>query len=245
DAGRTAEAVDLLHKTLNSVGVRLSGLSDEWIQQNQGVAMAAGQEAVTAIEEARRNGFLVTMAALLLTALLGFLTFRRIIVPIRALDTSVNTIAAGDYAQEVPFTTAHDETGGLARSIEILKQGAAAMEEQRWVNANAAKLAGDLQGASSLAEFGQRLLSGLVPALGGGVAGFYCFEEDSRLLRRIAAYSLADTAAAGDSFPVGEGLVGQCAQERRSLTLTHLPLGYLQIASGLGAAAPAQAIALP
>src|SRR4030095_158076 len=138
DTGRTPEAVNLLHTTLNTLGVRLSGVSDEWIQQNQGVAMAAGQEAVTAIEEARRNGFLVTIIALLLTGVLGFLTLRRIIVPIRALDTSVKTIAAGDYAQKVPFTTAHDETGGLARSIEILKQGAAAMEEQRWVNANAA-----------------------------------------------------------------------------------------------------------
>src|SRR6185295_11283904 len=118
DTGRTPEAVNLLHTTLNDLGVRLSGLSEEWIQQNQDVAMAAGQEAVTAIEEARRNGFLVTIIALLLTGLLGFLTLRRIIVPIRALDTSVKTIAAGDYAQEVPFTTAQDETGGLASCRE-------------------------------------------------------------------------------------------------------------------------------
>ena len=245
DAGRTPEAVDLLHNTLNSLGVRLSGLSNEWIQQNQSVAMAAGQDAVTAIEEARRNGLLVTMIALLLTGLLGFLTVRRVIVPIRALDASVKTIAGGDYAKEVPFTTAHDETGGLARSIAILKNGAAAMEEQRWVKTNAAKLAGDLQGAASLAEFGQRLLSGLVPVLGGGVAGLYRFEEDRSLVRRIAAYGLADSAASADSFRLGEGLVGQSAQDRKSVTLTDLPPGYLQIASGLGTAAPVQAVALP
>src|SRR4030095_2058977 len=196
-------------------------------------------------EEARRNGFLVTMTALLLTGMLGFLTLRRIIVPIRALDASVKTIAAGDYAKDVPFTTAHDETGGLARSIAILKQGAAAMEEQRWVKTNAAKLAGDLQGAPSLAEFGQRLLSGLIPVLGGVSAGFYRFEENLRLLRRIAAYGLADSAASADSFRLGEGLVGQCAQERKSVALANLPPGYLQIASGLGAAAPVQAAAIP
>jgi PAS domain S-box-containing protein len=245
DAGRTAEAVDLLNHALNVVGVRLSDVSNEWIQQNQDVAIAAGKDAVTAIAQARRNGLLVTMTALILTGLLGFLTLRRIIVPIQALDTSVKTIAAGDYAKDVPFTTANDETGGLARSIAILKQGAAAMEEQRWVKTNAAKLAGDLQGAASLAEFGQRLLSGLIPVLGGGVAGFYHFEENERLLRRIAAYGLADGAASADSFRLGEGLVGQCAQERRSVTLTDLPPSYLQIASGLGAAAPVQAVASP
>jgi len=35
---------------------------------------------------------------------LGFLTFRRIVRPIQALETSVKTIATGDYAKLVPFT---------------------------------------------------------------------------------------------------------------------------------------------
>ena len=245
EEGRRDEAVALLDGSMATLAGNLGRESVEWIQHNEALAAAAGKAAVEAAEASRRNLLIASFVALALAAGLGFLTFRRIVVPIRALDTSVKTIAAGDYAKDVPFTTANDETGGLARSIEILKQGAAAMEEQRWVKTNAAKLAGDLQGAASLAEFGQRVLSGLMPVLGGGVAGFYRFEGESGLLRRIAAYSLADTAAAADSFPLSEGLVGQCAQERRSITLTHLPPAYLQIASGLGAAAPAQAAALP
>ena len=59
--------------------------------------------------------------------------------PIRALETSVKSIAAGHYTEEVPFTGAADETGSLARSIQVLKQGAGAMEEQRWVKSNAAQ----------------------------------------------------------------------------------------------------------
>ncbi len=41
------------------------------------------------------------------------------------------------------------------------------------------------------------------------------------------------------------GLVGQCAQERRTLALTNLPPDYLRLSSGLGQAAPAQATAMP
>ena len=48
-----------------------------------------------------------------------------------------------------------------------------------------------------------------------------------------------------ESFGLGEGLVGQCAQERKTVTLTDLPPDYLRIASGLGAAAPVQAVASP
>lgn len=79
--------------------------------------------------------------------LLTFLTFRRIVNPIRALEGSVKTIAAGDYEKNIPFTQATDETGGLARSIDVLKQGAAATDEQRWVKSNASKLTSKLQGA--------------------------------------------------------------------------------------------------
>jgi two-component system, sensor histidine kinase and response regulator len=245
NTGRRDEAVALLNGRVSELGGHLSEVSSEWIKNNEEIATAAGGEAVASIEKLRWRMLMANSAALLLTGLLGFLTFRRIVKPIRALEASVKTIAAGDYAKEVPFTTATDETGGLARSIEVLKQGASAMDEQRWVKSNASKITGELQGATSLAEFGQHLLSGLVPLLGGGVAGFYLFDEKPGQLQRVAAYGLPETAAATGPIRPGEGLVGQCAQERKVVALTNLPPDYLRIASGLGAAAPVQAVASP
>ncbi len=145
----------------------------------------------------------------------------------------------------MPFVSATDETGGLARSIDVLKQGAAAMDEQRWVKSNVSKLTGELQGAASLEEFGRRLVSGLVPLLGGGVAGFYVADETLGHLRRVTAYGFADNSGSEGSIRIGQGLVGQCAQERRIITVTNLPPDYLRIASGLGQAAPVQTMALP
>ena len=165
--------------------------------------------------------------------------------PIQALDASVRAIAAGEYGKEVPFTRATDETGGLARSVDVLKQGAAAMDEQRWVKANVSRVTGELQGAASLAEFGQRLLSDLVPMLGGGAAGFYVLDESHSELRRVATYGMADVSDIPTVIRLGAGLVGQCAQERRTLALTNLPPDYLRISSGLGQAAPVQATAMP
>jgi PAS domain S-box-containing protein len=244
--GRRDEgAAVLLERGMAAVGERLSITSGEWIKYNKDVAHAAGNTAIEAIEESRWKMLLANGTAFLLTGLLGLLTFRRIVRPIQSLETSVKSIAAGDYAREVPFTTAADETGGLARSVDVLKQGAAAMDQQRWVKSNAAKLTGELQGANSLAEFGQRLISGLVPLVGGGVAAFYLFEESSHRLRRLAAYGLAEGAAAADTFGLGAGLVGQCAQERKEVTLTNLPPAYLRVGSSVGTAPPVQAVAMP
>ncbi len=185
--GHHDQAKALLFSTMARRGEKLSEVSREWIQHNENISMEAGRDALASIETSRRNLLIATLIALVLSGTIGVITFRRIVRPIQALEASVQAIAAGNYEQKIPFTSATDETGGLARSIEILKQGASAMEEQRWVKSNTAKLTGELQGAASLEEFGARLISGLVPVLGGGVAGFYIFESHPERLRRISS----------------------------------------------------------
>jgi two-component system sensor histidine kinase/response regulator len=157
----------------------------------------------------------------------------------------VERIAQGDFDQPVPGGRANDEIGALARSIGVLKEAASAMNDQRWVKANAATLSAALQHADTLAEFGTALVSGLVPLLGGGVAAFYAMESDTGRLQRIAGYGLAADAEVGSWFALGEGLVGQSALERKTVHLASLPPDYLSIASATGSAAPTQAGAWP
>jgi signal transduction histidine kinase/CheY-like chemotaxis protein len=245
-AGRREEASEVLGSgAIQELAERLNSASVEWIRLNEDLAHSASRTVVESITAARWRILAANSAAFLLTGLLGFLTFQRIVKPIQGLDASVRAIAAGEYDKEVPFTRATDETGGLARSVDVLKQGAAAMDEQRWVKANVSRVTGKLQGATSLAGFGQRLLSDLVPMLGGGVAGFYVLDEGASELRRVATYGMADVSDLPTVIRLGEGLVGQCGHERRTLALANLPPGYLRIASGLGQAAPVQATAIP
>src|SRR5262245_57357006 len=243
-AGERQKALDLAFETLPPLGVRTHKSSGEWVEHNERLARDGSHSTVTATRDARWKWWLANVLAVVVTVSLGFWTFRRIVVPLRAVETSVKAIAAGDYAQEVPFTQASDEIGSLARSVQVLKQSAEAMAEHRWVSASAAKLVGGLPGATTLAEFGRRLLSELVPIVGGGVAGFYVFDESSGRLRRVAGYGLAD-AARPETFGIGEGQVGQCAQERRMVVLSDLPPEYLRIESGLGAATPQQTVTVP
>ncbi len=243
-AGQRPEAMERVGAYWPALAERAHQVSSEWVDHNEHLAGEASRLTMAATSEARSIWWVSVSVAVTLTIVLGLYTFRSIVAPLRSLESSVTALAGGDYAKEVPCTRATDEIGSLARSVDVLKQGAAAMEEHRWVSAAAARLTGELQSATSLVEFGQRLLAELAPGLGGGVAAFYVFEEKPPLLRRIAAFGMTDGAAA-ETFGLGEGLVGQCARERRALTLTQLPPGYLCIASGLGSAAPAQTLATP
>jgi signal transduction histidine kinase/DNA-binding response OmpR family regulator/HPt (histidine-containing phosphotransfer) domain-containing protein/CHASE3 domain sensor protein len=243
-AGQREEAIRLLFTgSFASLGTHHSDLLNKWITHNEKLATDTGQATLLAVKHSRRNLLLAIGIVMLLSALLGIFTFRRIVLPVQSLQTSVESIASGNYTNPVPFTQATDETGALARSIDVLKQGAASMEEQRWIKTNIAELTGALQSAESHSEFAQRLLSGLVPMLGGGIAAFYLREKEQ--LRRIAGYGLAEGGSPAGCLSMGEGLAGQCARERRSIGLTHLPPEYLRISSGLGGAVPAQAVAWP
>jgi PAS domain S-box-containing protein len=243
-AGERGKALDRAFETLPPLGDRSHKVSGEWVEHNEVLAREGSNSTVTSTRDARWKWWLAVGLAVSVTVALGFWTFRRIVIPLRSVEASVKVLAAGNYAQEVPFTQATDEIGSLARSVAVLKQSAEAMAEHRWVSASAAKLVGGLPAATTLAEFGRRLLSELVPTVGGGVAGFYVFDENAALLRRVAAFGLAD-GATSDTFRMGEGLVGQCAQERRLLILSDLPPKYLRIESGLGGATPHQAVAVP
>ncbi|HSU52849.1 MAG TPA: PAS domain S-box protein, partial [Candidatus Dormibacteraeota bacterium] len=244
--GRRDEATGLLASgTMAALGPQINEALNQWIGHNRDLATAAGNHAVDAIAVSHRDTIIATCTAVLLTALLGFLTFRRIVQPIHALGASVKAIAAGEYSQEVPFTSAADETGGLARSINVLKEGAAAMDMQRWVKSNVSRLTSELQVTATIAEFGKQFVSGLVPLLGGGVGGFYLFQEEFRSLERVASYGLDGATSSSSPVRVGQGLIGQCAQELKTLTLDQLPPEYLRIASGLGTAPPRQAMACP
>ena len=245
DGGRHDEALARFRSTAGPTGVNLTRVSEEWVQYNKNLGTSAARDALAAIDTTRSQILLVNLAGLLLTGVVGFLTFRRIVNPIQGLERAVKNVAAGDYTQSVPFTDATDETGGLARSIDVLTQGAAAIDQQRWVKSSASTLTGSLQDANSVGEFGQRLLSGLVPLLSGGVAGLYVFEAEKGRLRRAAAYGLAASVEPVSEFRLGEGLVGQCAQDRATVSLTSLPPDYLRIASGLGDARPERVLASP
>ena len=250
-AGKQSEAVHLLNGEASSLGKRLSNVAREWIAHNEQFAQQVGAETMASIEFARRMTMVAAIAGLVLSALIGTLILRSIIQPIAKLRDSVETISKGDYTQAVPFTAARDETGELARSVDVLKSGAAAMERQRWVKTHASLLIGALQDAPTVEEFGRRLVSMLTPLLGGGAAAVYLFDAETSTLRRVASYGRSDEtggdAGRGDSarIGVGQGLVGQCAADRKPVTLTDLPADYIRLESGLGAARPNRATAWP
>ena len=80
------------------------------------------------------------------------------------------------------------------------------------------------------------------------IGAFYLAEPDAAggiELVLAAAYGLGSDSFDRERFAVGEGLVGQAAFERKTIALTELPPGYIEIGSGLGAAPAAGLLVMP
>src|SRR6185295_18847608 len=118
--------------------------------------------------------------------------------------------------------------------------------EQDWLKTNLAKFSRMLQGQRDLVAVGQMILSELAPVVGAQQAEFYVLSgEDHPSLRLVASFASRGQRAHGKQIDLGEGLVGQCAIEKRKILLTNVPSEAFRIASGLSESSALDVLVLP
>jgi signal transduction histidine kinase/DNA-binding response OmpR family regulator/HAMP domain-containing protein len=185
------------------------------------------------------------------------------------LTENVNELAANLTTQvrAIAEVATAVTQGDLTRSISVESQGEVAAlrdtinemirnlrdttqknTEQDWLKTNLAKFSRMLQGQRDLVAVGQMILSELAPVVGAQQAEFYVLageEGEKQKLRLLASYASAGQGSHGKEVELGEGLVGQCAIEKRKLTLAGVPAGSFRIATGLTQQAPADVLVLP
>ena len=135
---------------------------------------------------------------------------------------------------------------------ESIKLQLADLEKSRlegeFTFANLAKFAALLQGQRDLHAVSKNVLSELSPLVNAQFGAFYMLEKptggDSHL-KMLSSYAYADKTNLAQEWKMGEGLVGQCAFERKTILLTDVPGDYIHITSGLGEAKPLNILVLP
>ena len=200
-----------------------------------------GMDAGRRVNSLHQNSLKFNFLMLMLGGLgipLGLALTASIQQPARRLRYRVEALAAGNLDEPVPCTDYPNELGRMARSIEVLQQGARQTEAQRWVKSHVADLSTRLQQANSHNELAQSLLSALAPLLNVGHGVVYIWEKTTRRLQLVGSFGFRERKGLNTSFALGEGLVGQCARERVPITLTQPPADYIRIGSGLGEATP-------
>ncbi len=118
--------------------------------------------------------------------------------------------------------------------------------EQDWLKTNLTKFTNMLQGQRDLTTVGRLLLSELTPLVNAHQAVIYSVEgEGEKYLVLLSTY--ADDGANGPprAVRIGEGLIGQCALDKRRMLITEMPADAVPISSALFKARPRNLIVLP
>jgi len=144
---------------------------------------------------------------------------------VRAIAEVATSVTQGNLTRSIQVD-ARGEVAELKDNINAmignLRATTERNTEQAWLKTNLARFSGMMQGQRDLLEVARMLLSELAPLVEAHQGVMYVMrgEGDGLYLQQI--YGYADDAPNGvpRRYLNGQGLVGQCAQLRRSMLLT-------------------------
>jgi len=190
------------------------------------------------------NG-VTALLALLLSILIIRLTSRLVTRPLRRVTDMMVRLANHDHDFEIRRLDRQDEIGKISRGLQVFRQMAIDTQSQTWLKTQVSSVSHRLQQAATHREFAQWLTSELVPLFKMGVGLFYSFDETRFRLDLLGSYGLRLDGHSVDSYMPGEGLVGQCAVDRKPILVDNVPVNYVHIDSGSGGALPSTIAILP
>ncbi len=169
---------------------------------------------------------------------------------VRAIAEVATAVTQGDLTRSITVE-ARGEVAALKDTtnemIRNLRDTTRKNTDQDWLKGNLAKFSRMLQGQKDLHTVARLILSELAPVVSAQHALFYVLDANRARpgLTLLASYGGQGESALGSEVEIGAGLVGQCAVEKEKILLSNVPLGYIRIFSGLGAAPPQNILVLP
>ncbi|WP_127092190.1 response regulator [Aquabacter cavernae] len=165
--------------------------------------------------------------------------------PLRHLAELMERLAGHDHSIEIPYQNRSDEVGTISRALGVFKDMSVATYNDDWVKTGVAALSAKVQQADDLRTFGNVLLQELSPRLKAGVAVFFSHDETKGELNLLGTYGYRERRHLTTDYRIGEGLVGQCALERKPILLSPVPEDFVRIHSGTGEASPRAILVVP
>jgi HAMP domain-containing protein/CheY-like chemotaxis protein/signal transduction histidine kinase len=168
---------------------------------------------------------------------------------VRAIAEVATAVTKGDLTRSIQVEARGEVAqlkDNLNTMIDNLRLTTDRNTEQDWLKTNLARFTGMLQGQRDLATVGRLLLSELAPLINVQQGLIYQMEsDDSAELVLLSAFASEGGDGKLRRLQIGEGLVGQCAAEKKRMLISDLPPNTVSIRTGLIEAVPRNVVVLP
>ena len=125
----------------------------------------------------------------------------------------------------------------------LVRRTTLARRRDDWLQSGEVGLASAMMGDQSLEQLGNSILDFLTRYVGAAAGAIFTAGGDG--YQRISVYGVPEGANVPQRFKRREGLLGQAAEEARSILVDDVPEGYLAFGSALGSHKPTHLAILP
>lgn len=157
-------------------------------------------------------------------------------------------ISEGDFTLQAEIKSDSDTLGiSVNKMISNLKKSADEDAKRNWSSEGLAKFADILRSNNDLKILSNTIISNLIKYVNANQGAIFILNDDSKshYLELLACYAYDRQKYLNKTIEIGEGLAGQCFQEKSRIYLTEVPDSYINITSGLGYAPPRNVLIVP
>ncbi len=169
---------------------------------------------------------------------------------LKAKAEFADSIGKGNYESNFQLLSDEDAMGGaLITMRDNLKRAADEDRKRSWATEGLARFADILRSrTNNLTELSDNIISNLVKYMGANQGALFLVNDDNQqdvYIELVACYAYDRKKFMNKRIQVGEGVTGQCIQERDTIYMSDIPGDYLKITSGLGEALPRHLLVVP
>ncbi|NRA72594.1 MAG: response regulator [Gammaproteobacteria bacterium] len=203
------------------------------------------EEAFDAISQRQTFVMMVAISIIVPFLFIAFFISRGITRPIIKMVETTKAITNGDLEQHIPITS-NDEIGQLAASINDMsshiQQAFDDREMKLWLQDGMEDLSITMRGNQISTDLADNIVSFVSNYLDAKVGSLYILK--SQQLELIGGFAFIPHFG-NQVIELGQGLIGQVAQSKKSNTLTNVPEDYASISSSLGEIQPGTLLVYP
>ncbi len=165
------------------------------------------------------------------------------------LNIEANTQLAHDITHEqldTPYEL--NENDAMGKALVEMRDNLKNIREQnrisQWLNAGSAEISEILIKSNSIEELAKNVLQKIVKYMDAQQAAFYVLNDDQ--LEMSGNYGCsAELKEHNHIFQIGEGIVGEVAQQKETVLIDNPPEDFVSINSGLGESKPVSIMVVP
>ncbi len=172
------------------------------------------------------------------------IALQKMVKTLREVDEVTKQIAKGDFMTEIVPKSEKDVLSiSLNKMIKSLRDTKRENYLQNIMKTGQNILNEKMRGDLDVFSISKNVITYLSKFLDAKVGVFYLYKN--KKLELINSYAFVNRKSIKNKFEIGEGLVGQCALEKKIITVNNLPKDYMFVQSALGNAVPSYIIVVP